>query len=202
MNNLSLIISAPSGSGKTTIINKLLEDPFYSFVISTTTRPPREGEIDGENYYFISSEQFQKMIKEDEFLEWAKVHNNYYGTTEKEIDRIKKLGHISVFDIDVQGFKQVQTKLTEYVSVFIIPPSLEILALRLRERNSDSEETIKLRLENAISELKEFKIYDYLVINDDLEEAVNNLKSIVNSVFSQQRIKKFNINDFLGGEKC
>jgi len=194
---ISLIISAPSGSGKTTIIEELLKDKWYQFVVSTTSRPCREGETDGENYYFISKEEFEHKINCQEFIEWALVHNNYYGITKKEIDRIKKTGHISVFDVDIQGYRELKSKLDEAVSVFIIPPSWDILKKRLKDRGTDTSKEINLRLKNAIIELQEFNLYDYLIINDNLDIAIKKIKAIVTTEQVYREKQNFSIKKFL-----
>ena len=180
MNDISIIISAPSGAGKTTIINKLLEtDNRFEFSISTTTRGKRGKEIDGQDYCFISIDEFKKKIENDEFLEWAEVHGNYYGTLKKEIDRIAGIEKIPIFDVDFQGALQLKENIAKGVFIFIIPPDLEELEKRLRNRKSDSDKSIKLRLKNAVKELKNYYIYDYLVINDQIDSAVNKLESII-----------------------
>jgi guanylate kinase len=179
-NDLSLVVSAPSGAGKTTIIRKLIaEDDRIGFSISTTTRKKRPDDIEGKSYYYISREEFQSCIDKDEFIEWAEVHGNLYGTMRKEIDRIRALGKIPLLDLDVQGGANLKTRLKSPVLIFIIPPSLEILEQRLRNRKTDSEEQIKIRLANAIGELDQYGIYDYIIINNVLSEAVNDFKTIV-----------------------
>jgi guanylate kinase len=179
-NNLSVVISAPSGAGKTTLINRLLgSENSFDFSISTTTRPPRNGEIDGKSYYFIPESEFRGMIDRGEFLEWARVHGNYYGTSKKEIDRICCNAKIPIFDVDVQGARSLKGTLDGAVYIFIVPPSREVLESRLRNRKTDSEEQIQIRLGNAIRELGEYAQYDYIVVNDDLETALNELRSIV-----------------------
>jgi guanylate kinase len=179
-NNLSVVISAPSGAGKTTLINRLLSaDDRFEFSISTTTRPRREGEKAGRSYDFTDEAQFREMIGQDAFVEWAKVHGNYYGTSKKEIDRICCNGKIPIFDVDVQGARTLKCRLDSAVYIFIVPPSREVLESRLRNRKTDSEEQIQIRLRNAIKELGEYTQYDYIVVNDDLEVALNELRSIV-----------------------
>jgi guanylate kinase len=178
--DLCLVVSAPSGAGKTTIIRTVIaEDEKLGFSISTTTRLKRPDDIEGESYYFISREEFKNLIDQDEFIEWAEVHGNLYGTMRKEIDRIRALGKIPLFDIDVQGGANLKSRLKSSVLIFIIPPSLEILEQILRNRKTDSEEQIKIRLANAIGELAQYGIYDYILINNNLTEAVNNFKTIV-----------------------
>jgi guanylate kinase len=176
----SIVISAPSGAGKTTLINKLLAtDNRFEFSISVTTRPIRPGESNGKSYYFTGEKEFNNMIEKGEFLEWARVHGNYYGTTKKEIDRIKTIGKIPIFDVDVQGAASLKGRLDRAVYIFIVPPSRKALETRLRNRKTDSEEQIQIRLRNAIRELAEYARYDYIVVNDDLDMALSQLRSIV-----------------------
>jgi len=157
----------------------MISENRYEFSISTTTRPRRQGEIDGKSYYFINETDFRGMIDRSEFAEWAQVHGNYYGTSKKEIDRICCNGKIPIFDVDVQGARTLKGSLDSAVYIFIVPPSREVLESRLRNRKTDSEEQIQIRLRNAIRELGEYAQYDYVVVNDDLEVALNELRSIV-----------------------
>ena len=197
-NKLSVVISAPSGAGKTTLINRLLgSENRFSFSISTTTRPMRAGEVDGKSYYFISEDDFRGMIDRGEFLEWARVHGNYYGTSKKEIDRICCDGKIPIFDVDVQGARTLKGTLAGAVYIFIIPPSRKVLESRLRNRKTDSEEQIQIRLGNAIRELGEYAQYDYIVVNDDLEIALNELRSIITAELCKTEIVYHIITDML-----
>jgi len=180
LQSISIVISAPSGTGKSTIINKLVEkDSKYELSISTTTRLPREGESDGVNYHFISTLEFENEIENDMFIEWAMVHGNYYGTSKKEIDRIAEEGHYPIFDIDVQGGRILRDKLPSSIFVFIVPPSLDVLESRLRNRLTDTEKQIEIRMHNSIHEIKEAIYYDYLIVNDNLDDAVEKLRMIV-----------------------
>jgi guanylate kinase len=175
-----VVISAPSGAGKTTLIHKLLlADDRFTFSISTTTRPKRAGETIGVSYNFVTESEFSDMIEHDAFAEWARVHGNYYGTTKKEIDRICRAGKIPIFDVDVQGARTLKGKLDSAVYLFIVPPSREVLESRLRNRRTDSEEQIQIRMRNSIRELMEYDLYDYIIVNDDLDSALNQLRSIV-----------------------
>ena len=177
---LSLIISAPSGAGKTTIIRRLMdENPLLAFSVSTTTRKKREGEVEGESYYYTDHETFQRMIDAGEFVEWAKVHTNFYGTTKKEVDSIRADGKIPVFDVDVQGARNLRDKIDDAVLILILPPSVDSLVERLRHRNTESEEELAIRIDNAIRELREYRNYDYFVINDRLEEAIADTRSVI-----------------------
>ena len=177
---LSLIISAPSGAGKTTIIRRLMdENPLLAFSVSTTTRKKREGEIEGDSYYYTDRDTFQRMIDAGEFVEWAKVHTNFYGTTKKEVDRIRAAGKIPVFDVDVQGARNLRDNIDDAVLIFILPPSIDSLVERLRHRNTESEEELAIRIDNAIRELREYRNYDYFVINDRLEEAIADTRSVI-----------------------
>lgn len=179
-NRIAIVVSAPSGTGKTSIINRAISnDDRYVFVISTTTRAKRPGETKDGSYYFVSEEKFKDMIVENEFIEWAVVHLHYYGTTKKEVDRIKNLERIPIFDVDVQGAKQLKGKLKNTVFVFIVPPSIDELRNRLKKRGTDSDYQISIRLNNAINELRDYSIYDYVIVNKDFNEAVEDFKAII-----------------------
>ena len=201
MNKFSVVISAPSGAGKSTLITRIMKkDPRFSFSVSTTTRSPREGEKDGINYYFKERKEFEIMIENDEFLEWAEVHGNLYGTTKKEVDRIHAAEKIPLFDIDVQGAKNIRDKIAG-VFVFIVPPSMEELKRRLLTRSTDSQDTIELRIKNASAELAYAGIYDYVIVNDSLETAENDFFSVMRA--EEIRISRmiFKINELAGGHK-
>lgn len=180
VSNLAVVVSAPSGTGKSTIIEQvMLGDKRITFSVSTTTRQRREGELDGINYHYISVDDFEKMIENDEFVEWAKVHTSYYGTSKKEVDRIYAAGKIPLFDIDVQGAKNIRKYLHGGVYIFIIPPSIEALSERLRKRNTETEEQLRVRLKNATLEIREAEHYDYIVVNDQLDNAIADIRSIL-----------------------
>ena len=186
-----LIISGPSGSGKSTLLSRLLkeENDLY-FSISSTTRAPRQGETDGVNYYFISEDEFKKGIDADEFLEWACVHGNYYGTSLKPVLKALEEGKIAIFDIDVQGFNIAKSKFAENItSVFITTASKNELKSRLQNRGTDSAETIEKRLINAVGEMEYILEYDYFLINDDLQNCYENLRGILRSM----RLKTSNL---------
>lgn len=187
-----LIISGPSGCGKSTLLKEVYKDiTDYYFSISTTTREPRVGEIDGVDYFFVTKEEFEKDIENGDFLEYAKVHDNYYGTSLKPINKALEEGKLVIFDIDVQGHEIVRNKIDSLVtSVFITTPSLSILEQRLNSRNTDSKEIIEKRVKNAKIEVDYFQDYDYLIINDDLQTAAKELVCIAN--ITRIKTKLFN----------
>jgi len=174
------VISAPSGAGKTTILKEVFSQlKRIAFSVSHTTRAPRPGEVDGKDYFFVDEKSFLTLQKSGGFLEWAKVHGNYYGTSNKAVtDQLEK-GMDIVLDIDVQGAEQIATSSLSATSIFVVPPSYEELKRRLTDRNTDAPEKIKLRLENAIAEITKADIYDFIIVNDDLIEAVEIMKSII-----------------------
>lgn len=177
-----LILSGPSGCGKSTLLKEVYKEiSDYYFSISTTTRQPRVGEENGVDYFFVSKEEFEKDIEDDNFLEYALVHGNYYGTSLKPINKALEEKKLVIFDIDVQGHELVRNKLDSIVtSVFITTPSLKVLEDRLNSRNTDNKEVIENRIKNAKAEVEYFRDYDYLIINDNLEEASKQLVSIAN----------------------
>jgi guanylate kinase len=176
------IISAPSGSGKSTLVNELLKSVRdLDFSISYTTRAPRGSEENGKQYYFVSRPEFEKMIRDDEFLEHAEVFGNYYGTARRFLREAEQKGHDLLLDIDVQGAAQIQQKLPDATSIFILPPDRKTLEERLRKRGEDSEEVIQRRLVMAKREIQNYSRYNYILINNLLEESIENLKAIVRS---------------------
>lgn len=178
MKPLPLIISSPSGAGKTTLTTRLRQEiPDLRFSVSHTTRQPREGEEDGREYHFTTREKFRKLIDQGEFLEWAQVHGNLYGTSRREIELAGEQRGI-IFDIDHQGARQIRTAEPGTVSVFILPPSMETLLSRLRGRASDDEETVQRRFAAARTEITHYGMFDYVLVNDDLDEATKQLVSI------------------------
>ena len=186
-----LIVSGPSGSGKSTLLSRLLkeENDLY-FSISSTTRAPRQGETEGVNYYFINKDEFKKGIDAGEFLEWACVHGNYYGTSLKPVLKALEEGKIAIFDIDVQGFNIAKSKFAENItSVFITTASKNELKSRLQNRGTDSAQTIEKRLINAVGEMEHILEYDYFLINDDLQNCYENLRGILRSM----RLKTSNL---------
>ncbi len=180
LKGLLVVVSAPSGTGKTTLCHMLLKEfENMEFSVSYTTRPPRKGEVNGKDYFFVSKEEFERMVEEGDFLEWANVYGNLYGTSKSQVLRALNEGKDILLDIDVQGALQVKKNLPEAVLIFIMPPSFDELERRLRNRGTDSEDVIKRRLETAKEEIKKAVYYDYIVVNDVLEVAFDKLKSIV-----------------------
>jgi guanylate kinase len=177
---LLFIVSAPSGTGKTTLVERLVQVvPNLRMSRSYTSRVARAGEQDGVDYNFISRDRFEGMVRENEFLEWADVFGNYYGTCAADTDRHLASGMDVVLVIDVQGARQVRSRGIETIGIFVLPPSAAILEQRLRGRSKDSEEQIGRRLEVARREVDEFSQYEYLVVNDEVDGAVDRLRSIV-----------------------
>jgi guanylate kinase len=183
------IISAPSGTGKTTILKKVMSEvKGVGFSVSHTTRTPRVGEQGGKDYYFVKEITFHAMREQDAFLEWAEVHGNLYGTSKTVIDNLIKEGKDVILDIDVQGARQIREKVgNEAVFVFIAPPSLDILQQRLTNRGTDAESVIKTRLQNARQEMADLDQYDYVVVNDVVENAAEVLRSIIVAERSRKR---------------
>lgn len=186
-----LILSAPSGCGKTTLLNRIMADlPGLAFSISHTTRSRRQGEFHGKDYYFVDQPTFAAIRDQQPsgFLEYAEVHGNLYGTSVEEVTRLRRQGFDVVLDIDVQGAAQVQAY-TQPVTVFIAPPSMTELERRLRKRGSETEASIVRRLENARRELDCIERYDYLLVNDQVDQAVEILRSVIIAERSRQRRK-------------
>jgi len=174
------IISAPSGSGKSTLVARLLHDvPGLLFSVSYTTRAPRGAERGGENYHYISREEFERRMANDEFLECADVFGNYYGTHRSVLDRARAEGADLLLDIDVQGAAQLKKKIPDAVTIFILAPSREILEHRLRARSEDSEEIIARRLRDAAREIRNYQAYDYVLVNNEVETSAATLAAIV-----------------------
>ncbi len=177
---LVYIISAPSGSGKSTLVNELLKKVSdLEFSISYTTRAPRGSETNGRQYYFVSRAEFEKMIAEDAFLEHAEVFGNYYGTARRFLRDAEQHGRDLLLDIDVQGARQIQDKLPEATSIFILPPDRQTLEERLRKRSEDREEVIRRRLVTATHEIENYQRYNYILINDQLEDSIKLLRAVV-----------------------
>jgi guanylate kinase len=181
------IISAPSGSGKSTLVNVVRRTiPDLQFSISYTTRTPRGTEKDGCEYFFVSREQFEEMIRNQEFLEHADVFGNYYGTAKSFLNKAESANEDLLLDIDVQGAEQIKRKLPEAISIFIMPPNRAELERRLRERSQDSEPVIQKRLKAAGREIENYRKYDYILVNDRLEDSVSTLEAILLS----ERLKR------------
>jgi guanylate kinase len=181
------IISAPSGSGKSTLVHRLLKTvPGLTFSISYTTRPPRASETNGVDYIFITRAEFEARLAHGEFLEFAEVFGNYYGTNRSTFEQAVHQGKDLVLDIDVQGARQLKVAIPEAISIFVLPPSREVLEQRLRARSQDTEEVIQRRLKGAAEEVRNYKQYDYVLINRELEESAARLTSIVRA----ERLRK------------
>jgi guanylate kinase len=196
-NGAILVLSGPSGAGKSSLITKITDQigPTY-FSISTTTRPIRSGEVDGVHYHFVSVDEFKNDIDQEMFLEYAVVHGNYYGTSLGPVKKALKEGKLVIFDIDVQGHDAVQNRLGDITtSVFITTPTLEELKKRLHNRLTDSEEVISGRIEMAKREVQRISEYDFLVVNDNLQEAAEILVSIAKA--ARMKIPTLQINEFV-----
>jgi guanylate kinase len=192
-----LVLSGPSGAGKSSLVNKIIDDlgECY-FSISTTTRPIRDGEEDGVHYHFVDEEEFKKEIEADQFLEYAVVHGNYYGTSMRPVKKALEEGKLVLFDVDVQGNHAINNRLGDITtSVFITPPTLSELKRRLENRSTDTQEVIDKRIAMAKREIQRVSEYDYLLINDDLDEAAQKLKMI--ALTARYKISNEDINEFV-----
>ena len=179
---LIFVIAAASGTGKTTLVRKLLEvNPNIHLSISHTTRTPRAGEIDGQHYFFTTVSDFEDRIAKREFLEYAKVYDRYYGTSQKWLEETLAKGWDVLLEIDVQGAQQVRQKLPQAISIFLLPPNLAELETRLTTRNTDSPDNVALRLQEAAAEIGQASDFDYIVINDDINQALSDLNHIIHS---------------------
>ena len=176
---LLVVVSGPSGAGKGTICQALLEKTTLAYSVSATTRKPRAGEVDGESYYFLSVEAFEEMIEKDELLEWAKVYDNYYGTPLKKVEEKLTAGEDILLEIDTQGAMKVREKFPEGVYIFILPPSLTELERRIRGRDTETEDVLQKRLAAAIGEIEAGKCYKYVVTNDEVDSAVDSVCAIL-----------------------
>jgi guanylate kinase len=186
MKGILFIISSPSGGGKGTLIKEVLQTVAnIGYSVSFTTRPMRDGEENGRQYFFVSREEFEERIDQGDFLEYAEVHGNYYGTSKKQVEEMTNRGIDVILEIDVQGAEIIREQV-EQVSIFILPPSYEVLRQRLISRQTDSMEVISLRLDNAKEEVERFNEFDYVIINDQLEKAVNDLRVAILA----QRLRK------------
>jgi guanylate kinase len=176
---LALVLSAPSGAGKSTLVGRLVQEfPDFTFSLSTTTRKPRAGEVNGREYRFVSSTEFEDLIAKGHFAEWARVHGNYYGTPLHATLGLLHAGHDVLFDIDVQGARQLRRNMTESVLIFILPPDRDELQRRLKQRGTDEPEQIARRMTAAKTEMAAAREFDYWVVNDQLPRAYDCLRSI------------------------
>jgi guanylate kinase len=179
---LLLILSSPSGAGKTTLTRMLLQKhPELRFSVSHTTRPPRANEVDGRDYHFVDRAGFLALVAQEAFLEWAEVHGNLYGTSQAEIDRARATPGCAgmIFDIDYQGARQIRAKASDVVAAFIVPPSMRELERRLRGRASEEEDAVQRRFAVAQREIEHYALFDYVVINEAIDRAFDELRSIV-----------------------
>jgi guanylate kinase len=178
---LLLIICSPSGAGKTTLTRELLRAfPGFTFSVSCTTRKPRTTEVNGRDYFFVERSEFEERVQRETFIEWAEVHGNLYGTSLSELERARSEGKVGiVFDVDYQGARQIKAKLPSAVGVFILPPSMDELSRRLRGRATDDEATIERRFAKAKKEIEHYRLFDYVIVNDDFEKAFARLRSVV-----------------------
>lgn len=175
-----IIISSPSGGGKGTLIREVLESlPDVGYSVSFTTRAPRLGEQDGKHYHFVTRERFEEAIASNEFLEFAEVHGKLYGTSATQTQSMTSTGMDVILEIDVQGAAKVREKVTDAVSIFILPPSFEVLKARLTARATEGSQDLELRLNNSIDEVRQYKDFDYVVVNDDVSSASRKLAAII-----------------------
>ena len=200
------VVSSPSGGGKGTLIRHVLavvENLSYS--VSYTTRAPRLGEVHGREYFFVSRDIFDEMVAGGEFLEWACVHGNFYGTAKRQVAEETAKGLDIIVEVDVQGAASVRQLLMDSVSIFILPPSPEVLRQRLMARGTDSPEVLEVRLRNAPEELKQYSSFDYVIINDEIEKAVHQLASIIYAerarCMRQESLVREVIKDFISGQE-
>ena len=189
-----IVLSGPSGTGKDTVLREVVsKDRTLNLSVSATTRSPREGEVDGKDYYFINEKNFLSMVKDGKFLEYAKYCGNYYGTPFSEVDGLLDAGKDVILEIEIDGGCQVKKRCPEAVSIFIVPPSIGVLRQRILNRGIDNINNMEDRLEIAKKELKFASKYDYIVVNDNLEECVLNILSIINS----ERMKSFRMSKLI-----
>ncbi|MCS7229982.1 MAG: guanylate kinase [Candidatus Kryptonium sp.] len=179
-----IVVSAPSGAGKTTIAKKIMEKfPFIKFSVSATTRPKRDGEVDGKDYFFLTREEFEKKIQNGELLEWEEIYGNYYGTLKSVVEEALKNGNVLLFDVDVNGAISIKKKFPDdAILIFLKPPNIETLKERLKRRKTESEEQLKKRLERVPMELEKAIYFDYIFVNDKLEDTI---KSVERAIFNE-----------------
>ncbi|NUE65735.1 MULTISPECIES: guanylate kinase [Snodgrassella] len=195
------IVSAASGTGKTTLVSRLsANQPDIRISISHTTRMPREGEQNGVHYHFVSRSEFEEMIAGNAFIEHANVYGNYYGTSLKAVESLTQQGYNVILEIDVQGAEQIRRLLPEATSIFILPPSMTELTERLQNRGTDSEEVIAYRLEKSREEIEQSKLFDYVIVNQELTQAEQDLLAIIRSVGLRAQAQSQTITRILTGE--
>ncbi|HEX6732649.1 MAG TPA: guanylate kinase [Pyrinomonadaceae bacterium] len=174
------VVSSPSGGGKGTLIRRVLQlMPDLSYSVSYTTRAPRNGEMEGREYFFVNRQTFEEMVAANQFLEWACVHGNLYGTARQQVANETRAGLDIVLEVDVQGAESIRKLMLDTVSIFILPPSYEVLKQRLIARGTDTPEELEVRLRNAPDELRQFSCFDYVIINDDIDRAAGQLAAII-----------------------
>tara|TARA_Y100001970_G_C14241965_1_gene865487 strand:+ start:1737 stop:2372 length:636 start_codon:yes stop_codon:yes gene_type:complete len=191
---IMVILSSPSGAGKTTLVKKIEENKDFSISISHTTRKPRKNENDGVDYFFVSKSEFENLIKNNKFLEYARVFNNYYGSSEDLVFQRLNNGKNVIFDIDWQGTQQIQNKKLKYklITIFILPPSREELFKRLLNRETGDEKVANQRMVQFKNDIQYWKNYDYVVINDDLEKCYNQISSFIDRNKKSDKIQEYN----------
>lgn len=192
---LLIVISGPSGVGKGTICKELMKRYDYNVSISATTRSPREGEVDGVNYHFLDKKSFEEKLSNNEFLEYAQVYGNYYGTLKQSVEDEIYNGKSIILEIDIQGTLQVQKVYKNAIYIFLLPPSINELKNRILKRGSETESSFNLRFSSVSEELKYMNSYDYAVINDDIDKAVEKIHNIINT--EMNRISRINLDKFL-----
>ncbi len=178
-NPLIFILSAPSGVGKSTISKRIAKQGYASVLISTTTRTPRPSEIEGNHYFFVSEDDFSHQVEQNNFFEWAKIYNNYYGTSTSQLNNVFAKNKNIILEIDIQGAKEVKKLMPTAISIFLFPPSIEELRTRLTKRDEDTPEEIQLRLSCAVEEMAHKSWYDYNIVNDNLLSTIDQIKTII-----------------------
>jgi guanylate kinase len=192
------VVSSPSGGGKGTLISRVLNTvPDLGYSVSFTTRTPRNGEVEGRDYFFVSPEKFEAMVAANEFLEWARVHGNLYGTSRSQVSSEISAGRDIMLEVDVQGAASVRELIPDSVSVFILPPSYEALRQRLIARGTDTQEGLELRLRHAPEELKQYAAFDYLIVNEQAEHAAFELASIIYAERARAERQEKRVNSIL-----
>ena len=199
MKGLLFVISAPSGAGKSTVVREVRKRTAHvGYSVSHTTRKPRAGELEGRDYYFVDKKTFKKMVAEGSFVEWANVYEDYYGSSLSALEGQLKSGLDILLDLDIQGARAIRNHSRDSVLIFLVPPSLEVLERRLRERGTDSEEAIETRLRAAMDEIAQYDRYDYVVVNDDLEKAVTEVQAIILAERCRSGRREPTIKEFFG----